>query len=700
MGNRRGSVLASLLLITTFVACSSEPEAETPPSQPVQSAANCGRLTTPCETGGACEGAPDCKSSACSEGKCQDVIPPDGQQNNGETDVDCGGTKAAACDDGKKCAIASDCKSSVCTGATCQAPSPTDGVKNGDETGKDCGGSKAPKCPAGEGCASTADCADLKCDDATKKCSTPGHDDGIKNGDETGIDCGGPTATKKCAPGEGCISDGDCDNTRCDTTGAKTCKPPAKDDGLKNGSETDIDCGGGAPTNAPKCAVGRGCAAPSDCATDGCAYDKKCAVARSCAPHEGGDTCGKGEVGQAGAAHESCCASVTLPGANIRVDKYEITAGRMREFIARTGGNVRAWVDANRVATAQIADASLQYLPEGDKTPTRNIMRCDEKGLNCSSQSMEFGVLNHLGNAVFHPDRPCPNCGQGCYIGKEADGGYGHPTYWFDDITQKNEFGAEKREFDRQTLDTKSLNCVTQVLLAAFCAWDGGRLPTQAELGGASGAWGSAKYPWGTTEFYDTVAGAPAGERKQYSWTPDADPNDNQANFDQAAFFIHAVTDLGAGPVQNPYAAQYNITNWNPFASSPYMPEIRYAWPVLPYAKWGQTDQAYAAAAPGRMYNDYRQLGANAGEGVYDLGANMIEITATQKACTDDNQCDAPLGACVNSKCQDKASHDNLPTFQWVGGSFEGHSPNNRGGYDKNLLTKYGKAGGRCVRPL
>ncbi len=63
-----------------------------------------------------------------------------------------------------------------------------DGILNGDETGIDCGGS----------CAACATC-----------------DDGILNGDETGVDCGGSCAA--CA----------------------TC-----DDGILNGDETGIDCGG------------------------------------------------------------------------------------------------------------------------------------------------------------------------------------------------------------------------------------------------------------------------------------------------------------------------------------------------------------------------------------------------------------------------------------------------------------------------
>ena len=56
--------------------------------------------------------------------------------------------------------------------------------------------------------------------------------------------------------------------------------------------------------------------------------------APSCKGQYGGDTCGKGEVGRAGHVHESCCKSVALNDNSARVDKYEITAGRMRQFIA------------------------------------------------------------------------------------------------------------------------------------------------------------------------------------------------------------------------------------------------------------------------------------------------------------------------------------------------------------------------------
>src|SRR5690606_13497497 len=53
----------------------------------------------------------------------------------------------------------------------------------------------------------------------------------------------------------------DCASGVCDTT-AGTCVAPACDDQVKNGDETDTDCGGSCPT---QCAVGQGCAQTTDC---------------------------------------------------------------------------------------------------------------------------------------------------------------------------------------------------------------------------------------------------------------------------------------------------------------------------------------------------------------------------------------------------------------------------------------------------
>ena len=68
-----------------------------------------------------------------------------------------------------------------------------DGLLNGNEIDVDCGGPDCEVCPSCE--------------------------DGLLNGEELGIDCGGPD----CAP---CATDGDCTN------------------GLLDGDELYIDCGG------------------------------------------------------------------------------------------------------------------------------------------------------------------------------------------------------------------------------------------------------------------------------------------------------------------------------------------------------------------------------------------------------------------------------------------------------------------------
>jgi hypothetical protein len=84
---------------------------------------------------------------------CTDMI-----ANNGETDVDCGGTQTPACPRcalGKKCVVDGDCAAGAfsCQGGICKTPPTcTDGIQNGTETGVDCGGVSSgvtcPPCPS------------------------------------------------------------------------------------------------------------------------------------------------------------------------------------------------------------------------------------------------------------------------------------------------------------------------------------------------------------------------------------------------------------------------------------------------------------------------------------------------------------------------------------------------------------------------
>jgi hypothetical protein len=64
--------------------------------------------------------------------------------------------------------------------------------------------------------------------------------DGIKNNDESDIDCGGSCA--KCADDKTCNEDNECSSDYCNPK--SLCSIPTCTDEIKNGNETDIDCGG------------------------------------------------------------------------------------------------------------------------------------------------------------------------------------------------------------------------------------------------------------------------------------------------------------------------------------------------------------------------------------------------------------------------------------------------------------------------
>src|SRR5262245_2194393 len=81
----------------------------------------------------------------------------------------------------------------------------TDGVKNENESDVDCGGVCAP-CGLERACSANADCASGLCAQAV--CAPASCADGVKDGGETDVDCGGPCAG--CAEGAGCVEGGDC----------------------------------------------------------------------------------------------------------------------------------------------------------------------------------------------------------------------------------------------------------------------------------------------------------------------------------------------------------------------------------------------------------------------------------------------------------------------------------------------------------
>ncbi|MBB88505.1 MAG: hypothetical protein CMP06_14605 [Xanthomonadales bacterium] len=224
---------------------------------------DCGGDTcSPCNEGESCVDADDCVSVVCLALTCQPSECDDGVQNQDETDIDCGGDTCQPCGDGEDCLEADDCDSAVCDGGTntCSPPTCSDGVENGDETDIDCGGSSCAACDDGEGCLVSNDCVSLVCDGGTNTCSAPTCSDGVENQDETDSDCGGSCGAT-CDTGEGCTDAGDCISTVCDG-GTNTCAAPTCSDGVQNQGETDTDCGG--PCGAT-CDTGETCNGAGDC---------------------------------------------------------------------------------------------------------------------------------------------------------------------------------------------------------------------------------------------------------------------------------------------------------------------------------------------------------------------------------------------------------------------------------------------------
>ena len=269
--------------------------------------------------------------------------------------------------------------------------------------------------------------------------------------------------------------------------------------------------GTGTPTPGVPGPEGASCVVDSDCQTGACSYAKKCINAPSCKPHLGGDTCGAGEVDDVAASHESCCRSLPVsgyvdaahPGKTVYLDKYEITAGRVRAFVeaiaSLNGGqpDIKGWIAKNR---PQIWDTSWEtFLPsdyEGGVIVINRRLLGDprvEDGTGSpgpgvtlppdSDQPRHLGI-NYQFNSEIYVDLHGNNCGN-------FAGSYGFGTFYYppDILARDSQLpradgvsptGAPLPAKD--LLDVKAMSCITNAMLAAFCAWDGGQLATDEVL--------------------------------------------------------------------------------------------------------------------------------------------------------------------------------------------------------------------------
>ncbi|MFM2152232.1 MAG: hypothetical protein RL199_667 [Pseudomonadota bacterium] len=459
------------------------------------------RAVSDCAAGLTCSSAGKCltatglactKDSGCASGVCyRDPLKKtlsclagptcsDGKQNGDETGVDCGGSCAGAagapnggrCDTGLVCEVNEDCLSLVCgAGQTCSAASCKDGVRNGAEQGVDCGGGRCAACPPGTplpalkptdspdvalGVASKA-CSsgvavkqrDTEAEPEVWRCAVATCSDGVVNGLESDRSCDGlsecgrgcspcptctpPTLDRKCTDPADCAS-GKCSKGRCIA--------PTSTDLLKNGAETDIDCGGSSSAT-PRCGLGKACLAGSDCKSgDVC-------LARSGPPCTG--TAGNCTPQAPGKCSPRTCVDNVPNGAETDVDCGGKACGTRctdrsicavdadcasRDCVLPTGAGVARCAPATRFDKRLDGDETdidcgtvgPDPVPSASTTPAPSTaarcvsgQRCDSPG-DCSSGLCEAGVCTN-GLCGNQQNTTCGRlCSLACISGQSCRG--------------------------------------------------------------------------------------------------------------------------------------------------------------------------------------------------------------------------------------------------------------------------------------
>ena len=175
----------------------------------------------------------------------------------------------------------------ACFSGICVAPTCDDGIKNTDETDIDCGGSCQQNCVLGQMCAADFDCQTGVCDalegNRCENVDVCGNgrvetaefcDDGNQS---PGDGCG---TTCRYEIGAACALSQQCESGVCDTLESNTCEPANTcGNGVVEGSES---CDDGSVVNLDGCneqcllELGETCTVHSDCASAQCGPHNRC----------------------------------------------------------------------------------------------------------------------------------------------------------------------------------------------------------------------------------------------------------------------------------------------------------------------------------------------------------------------------------------------------------------------------------------
>jgi hypothetical protein len=210
------------------------------------------------------------------------------------------------------------------------------------------GSGGATQSSTGQGGCASGGCGGMSCVGGACLCA-----DKIVDGDETDIDCGGPTCAK-CADDAKCKVPGDCMSSVC----KGTCQKPACDDMAKNGDETWTDCGGSCPT---KCGDGVPCKVAADCQSGVC--NGSCQAAKC------GDGVKNGKEAcddNGSEPFDACSCTCQLPSAQLLLSEIAVspTAGELIEIYNPTEQSID-------LGSYYLADYATYYeIATGKKTVT------------------------------------------------------------------------------------------------------------------------------------------------------------------------------------------------------------------------------------------------------------------------------------------------------------------------------------------
>lgn len=230
---------------------------------------------TPCVVEN-CPPGNDCREAACLANACGLVDRPDGEPCGLDGQLVCTAGVCAGCMAPEDCTPV-ECHTVACAAEACEY---TLAVEDG------CGPDGAGQCSAQGVCALC--------------------DDGLKNGDETGVDCGGHCGAT-CTTGQGCASKADCesdsqecvDGLCCDSAcegPCLSCALPGEEGLCLPFAGLDPDeagCGVGQQCSpSGECAISPGnpCGAAAECATNLC-VDGDCADCDAMTPCPEGQAC-------------------------------------------------------------------------------------------------------------------------------------------------------------------------------------------------------------------------------------------------------------------------------------------------------------------------------------------------------------------------------------------------------------------------